>query len=533
MGFISDLAKSAQTTSTKDSQGHWREIFGNATHKEERSSSRSRLTHPSSTVTASQDNAIKRLLEMMRSRSPGGWTDDRWEQSKHFVGIAYVAIHRQNELLSQAEFQVMEKDDNHPDGERAARSPEAKGLIRLLERPNPEDNFGDLLTNWNLQQDLTGSAMTWVVPNRLGVPYEMYPIPTALCQPQPVLNPQFPDGYWRIQPVHPYGQFSSYSSPSTAVGAAIDAKWMMRFKYTHPLYRYDGYAPLTALKLHLDEIESMDRSRWYTMKKTFRPNVVLQMEEMEGATGLPEPEIERIRAEFEANFQGAENAGKLLVAPPGGRLEEFGTRPVDMDYQSGWDQLVSFALGGLGITKPAAGMVEDAAYANLFASLKQLYWLTLNPKVDRIAAKLTRFLAPYFGDNLIIKIRCKRIDDHELISSKIADGQRAKCIKKNEVRKMLDLPVTKEPWGEDIAGDPSPNEKAQQEQQQQQMGGGSPPPGGDVGTPDPGMVPITDVDPAEKERPTPGTLNQGSLGPRMKKLQVNGRRNLNGHHKRV
>lgn len=475
------------------------------------------------------DNAYKRLLEALRSNAPGGWSDNRFEQANHYKGITYTAIHRQNEMLTQAEFQVFYKDDNAPDGKRPVtkfdppqgdRFCRPYDLVELLEKPNRDDSFGDLLSNWNLQMDLTGSALTHMVPNKLGTPFELYPIPTALAIPQPVINEQYPFGYYRIQPVYPYGPFSSYPTPNSSVGAAIPAQWMIRFKYPHPLLRYDGYSPLTAFNLHIDEVESIDRSRFYKMKGSIDPSAVLNSTDAEGAQALPTEEIERILAEFEVQ-QGPQNHGKLHIAAPGWKLEEWGTRPADMEYQAGWEQLVGFVLGGLGITKPAAGMIEDAAYATLFATLKQLYWLTLEPKANRIAQKLTRYLGPFFGDNLIIEIRCRPIDDHEKKDKDLNTLMAGKALTKNEMRKELGYELTKEEWGEDIAGDPSPNELEQQDQQmqaqqeemklQQQQGD-------QKLSLDKQKLEQDREEPMEvtKSRPKTRTLGQGALGPRMK-----------------
>lgn len=454
MGYLTEIAgakKSFISNASAPSRALWQDVFGSAGVTKEDLPEKPPVPGGSwGRSTVSSENALKRLVQAMRSNAPGAWSDNRYEQSRHYTGIAYVAIHRQNELLTQAEFQIYEKDPSHPDGMRPATSAGAKALADLLEKPNSEESFGDLLAAWNLQMDLTGSALTWMVPNVYGTPYELYPVPTALAISQPVVNEDYPNGYYRIQPIYPYGPFSTAPTPASAVGAAIPSEWMINMKYPHPLLRYDGYSPLTALRLHLDEIESMDRSRWYSMKRTINPSAVLSFENEDGYQDLPEAEVERIRAEFENEHQGPENAGRLFVTS--GKLSPFGTSPRDMDYQSGWDQLTSFALGGFGVTKPAAGMIDDSSYATLFATLKQLYWLTLNPKVDRIAKKLTRVLAPFFGDNLIIVIRCKRIDDDDITFKRIDKAMQGKCLTKNELRKMIDLPITDEPWGEQIAG---------------------------------------------------------------------------------
>ncbi len=533
MGFISDTysaGKATPPTSARDGRAAWRELF--ATNKEDQHNGPYQGKTPvpggsyGRSITGS-DASIKRLLQAMKSMAPGGWSDDRWEQSRHMLGMTYVAIHRCGEQLGQAEFQVFKKDDNHQDGKRPVskrQDPEAYKLVELLEKPNDDDSFGDMMYQANQQLDLTGMWLDWMVPNKLGTPYQLYTIPTATAIPQPAVNPDFPDGYYRIQPVYPYGPFSSYPTPASAVGAPIPAQWMLRVKYHHPLLRYEGYSPQTALRSQIDQLESIDRSRWYSMKRSINPSAVLNFDEMEGAQALPEAEILRIVATWENEFQGSENTGKLIVGAPGGKLEQWGSRPMDMDYPAGWNQISSFVLAGFGITKPAAGMTEDASYSNLFASLKQLYWLTLEPKCNRIAAKLTRHLAPFFGDDLIIEIRCKPINDHEITAQKIDKGIQAKCITKNEVRKMLEMPVTKEEWGEEIAG--------QEEQEQQEGMPGMAGPGGDGSGPgqegeqqgdEDTIIDTTEDEQApetERERPNPGNLNQGALGPRQKAFKA-------------
>lgn len=332
----------------------------------------------------SQGNAFVRLLQAMRSNAPGGWSDDRYEQTlRHFVGITYVAIHRLSTQFSRAEFQVFHEDPDVPEGKRPVRRGErAWELVQLLKRPNKQDTFGRLMYRWSLQRRLTGTALTWVVPNALGDPFEIYSIPTALAIPQAATNPDYPEGFYRIQPIYPYGPFSSFPAPASSVGAPISAQWMMRFQYPHPLLRYEGYSPLTGMRLHIDALEMVDRARHYLMRRGIHPSAVLNSVDAEAGTNeLDDTEIERIRADFEAGHMGPENYGRLFVAYAGRKLENWGNPPSEMAFDSSWDQLSSFILGGgFGITKQAAGMIEDSSYSTLFATLKQLHLVTIEPE---------------------------------------------------------------------------------------------------------------------------------------------------------
>lgn len=551
MGFIASLGKNKALHSSplsprshQTSRGRWREIFG-STHKERGGDENTEYKKPipggswgRSTVSSSA--SIQRLVQALRSMAPGGWSDDRLEQGngRHFVGIAYIAIHRIATQWLQAEFQVFKKDRQHPDGKRPIteddpvegdRLEKPYRLVQLLEKPNKQDSFGKFLYRLAQQKYLTGTALTWMLPNELGTPCELYCIPTAVAVPQPAVNPDYPDGYYRIQPMYPYGPFSSYPTPASAVGAAIPAQWILRFQYPHPLLRYEGYSPLTGMRYSLDVIESIYRSRWYAMKRSINPSATLDLSDLDGMEPWVEAELERVRADFEIELQGPENAGKLFIPPPGGRLEPWGGRPVDMDYATGYEQETSTALAGFGITKPAAGMVEDASYATLYATLKQLHVLTVGPDLYDVAAELTRHLAPFFGDDLIVEIRCPRIDDHDLKLAKCQYLGNGRALTKNEARKEMDLPLTTEKWGNDIYGDPTPLMQQPPPGEGGGMGGleallgGGNTAGGQGGRPtnqeavangqkmppEQGMLPQEDVE-VNSNRPRTGALGAGS-----------------------
>lgn len=139
---------------------------------------------------ASGVNAYSKLLRAMRSKAPGTWTDDRWEQSKHFTTTPYVAIHRICVLLSQSEYDVLESVNGSmdPNDLKPAKSKEGERLIRYLGKPNWKDSWGKWMYRVGQQKWLTGSALDWMVPNMIGEPVEHYVVPTALAVPQTVMK---------------------------------------------------------------------------------------------------------------------------------------------------------------------------------------------------------------------------------------------------------------------------------------------------------------------------------------------------------
>lgn len=538
MGRLSDLSNGrarykGATVSGHANAPHWDRAFGSNKEDSDKAPRRGSVATDTSGRGGSssawggstaQQQAFVKLLNAMRSRAPGGWSDNRMEQANHLIGIVYACIRPIATQLQQTEFQLYKKDRTLPDGKRPVTEDDPAerewckpyDLVRLLQRPNNRDSWGKLMYRWAQQKWLTGSALTWLVPNQFGTPFEMYSIPTATAIPQPVTNPEFPDGYWRIQPIYPYGPFSSYPSAATAVGALIPSKWMLNFQFPHPYLWYDGYSPLSALRLHVDEIGSIDTGRWYANKRMIYPSAVINPTGADGdaAEPLPEVEIERIRAIIEAQMQGMDNVGQFMVGSPGYKIEPWGSTPDQMMFESGWDQLMNFIAGAFGVTKPVMGMTDDSSYSTLYASLKQFSLQTIQPECDDIAAELTHHLAPYFGDDLILEIRSSRVNDHEIKERKMSLLAQHSAITYNELRKEMDLDLTDEEWGDERVG---------KDQEAQAPMPGMP---GQEGPPAPGQPQQTDERPEpppleeeedaeiEQGRPTPGPLGAGSLGPR-------------------
>lgn len=537
MGFIYEITN--RSKAVPETGGLWNRVFGQVTHKEAPKPKPQR----GGTLAASAQS-LMHFLTAIRSGAPGGWTDDRYEQSRHQNGAAHIVVRCLGTRFLRSEFQVSHRDPSAPDGKRpVTESDPPEGdrivrpydLVRLLQKPNAHDYWGKLCYRVLQQKLLTGTAITWMVPNELGVPMELYCLETGIAVPMPVLSPEFPQGAYRIQPVYPYGPFSSYPLPNAAVGTLIDARWTFRSFYPHPLIRYEGYSPQTGMRLELDCLEAINRSRWYKMKRSSNPDAVLNMTDTESGAPTLDSEIERMLAQWEAAMQGPENHGKLLVPPTGAKLEQFGTVPKDMDWQAGFSQLLDFSLGGFGVPKAAAGMADDASYSQLYASLRQLDLVTMEPEAFDWAATLTRFLAPFFGDDLIVEVRCPRVDDHEITFKKVTELMGLKGLPESVIRlafTLMDLPQDERVIKELAA---VKDEQGAASGTVQALGGKSPEESGERVNKVIGEVVKREeerAEPAEisRTRPAPGKLSEGSLGPRglsgLRKMYANGHRKV-------
>lgn len=165
-------------------------------------------------VRADDGFAYRHLLAALRSNAPGQWSQNPLEQARHFTSAVFLAINTLAKQAENAEFKIFERDDDPDNG--LAELPYSDPLCRLFEDPNPEDGLGDLLYQITQQLALSGISLVWAPrDNPLGLPSELYSIPTATALPQPP-SPEYPGGSYLVQPYYPYGGYPVVTTPQVA-----------------------------------------------------------------------------------------------------------------------------------------------------------------------------------------------------------------------------------------------------------------------------------------------------------------------------
>lgn len=423
---------------------------------------------------------VNYLLDGLRSGAPGQWSDNRYEQARHFLGVAYTAIRACCDAVASCEINVTvptearqtdpaEEDAPASTADRPAqlksgrrsiqrasgtsapigdeREPldESHPLRMLLADPNPQDTIEDVLYEITLQRRLTGTALLWCVPNGLDLPNEMYVLPTALAQPMP-RSAAWPGGAYRIAPLQPYGTFAMLPGASVG-GVVIPAEQIVRLAYKNPYFRYDGYSPLTAGAVQMDILEQLDRARWSAMRRGINPSAVLEVDSMKGAN-IDNAEALRLQQRFDERYAGSGNYGVLAIMPPGTQLKPYSHRPDTMGFEAGWMQMAEFVLSLFGVPKGVIGWMDDYSYAGLYAAIKAFHLLTMKPDVKQVGAHLTKFIARPYDRRIKIELELPALDDPQLLETQLANDDRAAIRTVNERRALRKLPPIPGPEGE-------------------------------------------------------------------------------------
>lgn len=423
-------------------------------------------------VTTSEDAPKKRrkprvmnagtqyLADQLRRDTAGQATDNRLEQSAHYRGVIYVAVRAIMDAVQGCSVRVTKKKKKRDKDKKlgtvakALVTPQAhqndeqwvpvsdtdNSLVKLLDRPNRTETVQDLLAYVALQYLLTGSALMWTNRDSIGLPAELYVLPTALCYPQPATT-DYPQGWWRVTQYYPSGGFGILPSPVAGGGVPIDGRDVFRFKNPHPLWRWDAYSPLTAGRHQLDILEAVDQARWTAMDSGVTPSMVVSV------AGLTEKQCDQVAEKIADRNAGRRNHRKAVVlsgdegsdAKPDVSFPD--TSPKDMDFASGWEQMAGFALSLFGVPKSVASLSGTGSYAELYAALKQFHTLTLGPLVSRLARWLTRCLAHVWGRDFAIEIDPPRIDDLDMLERQISSDASNSAITVNEIRALRNRPL--------------------------------------------------------------------------------------------
>ncbi|GEQ99401.1 hypothetical protein JCM17845_00250 [Iodidimonas gelatinilytica] len=108
---------------------------------------------------------------------------------------------------------------------------------------------------------------------------------------------------------------------------------------------------------------------------------------------LTDEQVGRLKAEMEAQFQGAANAGRPLLLEGGLKWQQMAFSPADMDFINTKNVAAREIALAFGVPPMLLGIPGDNTYANYQEANRALWRLTLLPLVDRVLLGLSRFLS--------------------------------------------------------------------------------------------------------------------------------------------
>ncbi|MFA7287290.1 MAG: phage portal protein [Melioribacteraceae bacterium] len=287
-------------------------------------------------------------------------------------------------------------------------------FLDLKTNVNPFLNSFDLMEMTQLNQELTGNAYWQIITDRMGVPKEIWIIPTTDC---------------KIIP-HPTKFISGYKYIKGSTEIDLSEKEVIHFKMPNPKSQYYGFAPFSSV----GDIYNLDRSINEYEESIFRNGGTLSgIFETEEALG--DHEYQRLKEEIKENFTGKANVGKMPLLDNGLKYKQLGTSPKEMSHLGGREYVKESILNAFGIS---LGMFsKDSNRANVQGAIKQYTEFTIKPRLIRFQEKLNEKLIPMYDEKLFVAFNSPVPEDEEF-----ALNQRVKHVNFgietiNEVRREL------------------------------------------------------------------------------------------------
>jgi HK97 family phage portal protein len=398
----------------------------------------------------------------------GGWSSDRLEQARHYRQWIYIGISAIADEVARATPQVCFRVTPHlsPDAgrdskTRAASKPyhtlrsdwhpsranaytrhyHAKGLgqrpqgyelepaapdhplVRLLADPNGPDTGPDFYFELTLFWKLTGNAYVWAIPNGLGLPAELWVIPSHWIAPVGGEDGQI--GHYRVQPFGGSGRG----------GLLIPAEEIIHIRDKNPLSKIDGMAPLQAGAEWIDTSEAVARSWWAHFKEGAWPGLHLSLPDD------PDDEtLERVYARFLDRFAGEQNMGKPIITTNGAELHRLTLTPEEMHYTQSAAELRDYVLALLRVPKGVVGLEPAGDNISAYAPLRQFCRFSISPILTRLGATFTEKLGRRFPGEPMVWYADPTPDDPAQLNADITTDFACGAIDADEIRALRGRP---------------------------------------------------------------------------------------------
>lgn len=219
---------------------------------------------------------------------------------------------------------------------------------------------------------------------------------------------------------------------------------IVHIKFFHPLNDWYGMSPLEAALISVDQHNGVSSHNLALLQNGGRPSGAFIVKTEEGIP-LTDTQRETLRSDLRSLYEGAHNAGKVLLLEGDFDWREMGLSPKDLDFVEGKLLSAREIAQAFGVPPMLVGVPGEATFSNYKEARFHLWEDTILPLVDFIVAELNLWLVSQFGDQLCLEYN---LDDIPALSSRREAlwnrVEAASFLTNAEKRELLGFPSNKE-----------------------------------------------------------------------------------------
>lgn len=333
--------------------------------------------------TAASRNSVEVAQVAMRLFVTTGKNDRKPRVATAKIHKSHEDYLRKNSVLSSyiSKAVVIEEVLEHP-------------FLRLMKRVNPHMTGFRLRELITLDQELTGDAYIYVVRDSLGVPVQLWRLPSQYVTIVPGKGDEFVKGYI-------FGK-----SKDKQIAFTVDE--VIHFSYPNPGNMFYGLSPLEAILDVADVNKAMDAYDIALLKNQGRPDFAIIYK-----GNLDQPQRDKLRKEWRRIYGGVRKSGRAAILDEEAEIKELGFSPREMAFLQGkkWTRDEIAAAYGVPISKLT---VENVNKANAEAGNVQYARDTIRPRILRMEETINMELIQKFDERLFVAFDNPVPEDKEL-----------------------------------------------------------------------------------------------------------------------
>lgn len=189
-----------------------------------------------------------------------------------------------------------------------------------------------------------------------------------------------------------------------------ETKWtreennILHLKTFNPTDDWYGMSPMEASSFSVDIHNAALEWNKSMLDNRCQPSGAMVYEPKDGPQELSETAYNELKKDIDEKFSGAKNAGRPILLEGGLKWVQMGLSPSDMDYINSKHVTARDICLAYGVPPMLIGIPGDSTYSNLAESRLALWEQTVLPLAYKIRDELNNWLAPKFGENLMLDI---------------------------------------------------------------------------------------------------------------------------------
>jgi len=179
--------------------------------------------------------------------------------------------------------------------------------------------------------------------------------------------------------------------------------------FFNPLDDLYGLSPLEAAAIAVDTHNAAAAWNKALLDNAARPSGALIYDPGDGTT-MSANQQERLKREFTEQYQGAANAGRPMVLDGALHWEAMSLSPQDMNFLEAKHAAAREIALAFGVPPMLLSIPGDNTYSN-YQEANRVFWRqTVLPLAGRIGCALNHWLAPAFGEGLMLTVDTDKIE---------------------------------------------------------------------------------------------------------------------------